>query len=740
MARYNTITSSNSVSGVTTLNSPNSGVLTTFTGSAPYTVTIPSPVLFAGSQQNYYNSTSGVVTLSTPSGVFNGPGTGAANTLALAAGATATILSDGTNYEVLGWLGGPVVGVSATISGALTAQSQVSMNPANQNVSIQPSGSGTVTINPAVAGAIANMSIGQSGTVQAGSFSTLSASGLVTLTSTSASHTISSTTASTGYTSGALSIAGGLGVAGAIFTNSTAKIGGTTTIVGDIDLSGPGATTNITRFPQAAPYGPLTLRFKNGNGANSDGIVLQTASSTAAYTTRFSIGTDTDSPTITMNANSGAVNITAGSGITTTNAKLQLNGYNSNDVIEVNAGSGATSPYMRFKTNGTNNGYLQFTTDTAFFWNDRVNNGIRIQSGNSGLTYYSNTNGTYNTVWHSGNAPTETAQSGASPGGAGSGYSDGSNVVAKTLVGYGIEYFTIMQRLYQINLTSGTTSNFYCLEIQPNAWGSGVATLDIRRTSVHQDGGGFGAFFGRLKYRSTAWGHHQDWWELDENWGNGNMPFIAKAQGNPYATYMYIWLKGGLTYYTNFNTNDYFLQNPVANHLTLSAYDGTFTSLGDKVTTTSIPSNSKYYASDVCSKGYNLGQSSYRWNAIYLSNQPDVSSDRRLKENFGDALGLDFLTALKPCSFTMKDLRIVKDDPHVTWDFSRKQGLIAQEVKEVMDQFGLTSLDFAGYNDENPDHLSLQYEQFIPILIKSVQQQQEQIKSLEDRIKQLESK
>jgi hypothetical protein len=57
-----------------------------------------------------------------------------------------------------------------------------------------------------------------------------------------------------------------------------------------------------------------------------------------------------------------------------------------------------------------------------------------------------------------------------------------------------------------------------------------------------------------------------------------------------------------------------------------------------------------------------------------------------------------------------------------------------------MDQFGLTSLDFAGYNDENPDHLSLQYEQFIPILIKSVQQQQEQIKSLEDRIKQLESK
>ena len=180
MARYNTITSSNSVSGVTTLNSPNSGVLTTFTGSAPYTVTIPSPVLFAGSQQNYYNSTSGVVTLSTPSGLFTGPGTGAANTLAMAAGATATVSSDGTNYVVLTWLGGPISATSATVSGALTAQGQVSMNPASNNVSIQPSGSGTVTINPAVAGTMDNVAIGAT-TATTGKFTTVTASGNVAI-------------------------------------------------------------------------------------------------------------------------------------------------------------------------------------------------------------------------------------------------------------------------------------------------------------------------------------------------------------------------------------------------------------------------------------------------------------------------------------------------------------------------------------------------------------------------------
>jgi nitrate reductase assembly molybdenum cofactor insertion protein NarJ len=88
----------------------------------------------------------------------------------------------------------------------------------------------------------------------------------------------------------------------------------------------------------------------------------------------------------------------------------------------------------------------------------------------------------------------------------------------------------------------------------------------------------------------------------------------------------------------------------------------------------------------------------------------------------------------------MLDLRKIKDDPNIKWDQRRRQGLIAQEVKETMDQLGLATDDFIGYNDETPDHLSLVYEQFIPVLIKSVQQQQSQIQDLLARIEQLESK
>jgi Chaperone of endosialidase len=736
MARYNTITPASSTSGATTISSPNAGILTTLTGSAPYTVNIPNPVLFTGSQQNYYNATSGVVTLSTPSGVFTGNGAGS-NSIAIPASGLLSIMSDGTNYVVMTWLGGPVYGTSATFSGSLAAQSQVSMNPSNANVSIQPTGTGTVTINSATAGSIVNMSIGSSNP-QSGAFTTLSASGLVQLTSTSASHTISSTTASTGYTSGALSIAGGVGIAGALYTNSSASFNGNVTIGGDIDLSQPGSGANITRYPTAAPYNPLTIRFKNGNGANSTGIQLQTANAAAAYTTRFSIGTDTDSPTITMNANTGAVNITAGSGITTTNGKLTLNSYNGNDAIEVNVAAGNTSPFFRFKTNGSNNGYIQFTTSGAYFWSDIYNKGLRVDT-NGYPAYFDGSN--YQTIWHAGLSPTNTAYPSGLTHGSGQGTTGGNGPNAKTINGYALENLEIMEKNYGLDLTSGSTSNFYCIEIAGATWGSGVSNMYIRRTSVHQDGSGYGAFFGKMRYRSSAWGHHRDFWEVEDNWGSGSYyPFFATMRGHPYASYEYIYLRGGLTYYMMFGQNDYIYQNPVASHLTLSYYDSTFSTIGNTQSSASVPSQARYYQQDLCSQGYNLGQSGYPWSNVYTTNAVTVTSDRRLKENFGDSFGLEFVMALKPCSFTMIDNRKDTSEFAQPHDSRRKQGLVAQDVKETMDQLGITEDDFSGYDGTNPDHLAVQYEQFIPMLIKSVQQQQAQIEALQARIAELEAK
>ncbi len=98
MARYNTVAPVGSVAAAGTLATPSEGLLTTFTGTAPYTVTIASPVLYAGQTQTFYNSTAGVITLSTPSGSFIGPGSSGAATITMNAGTVLQVISNGTNY------------------------------------------------------------------------------------------------------------------------------------------------------------------------------------------------------------------------------------------------------------------------------------------------------------------------------------------------------------------------------------------------------------------------------------------------------------------------------------------------------------------------------------------------------------------------------------------------------------------------------------------------------------------
>jgi len=166
MARYNTITPVASTTGAATIPTPSAGLLTTFTGSAPYTVTLPTPVLYTGITQSFFNNTGGVVTIASPSGNIIGPGFTAATSQAVPNQSTYTVVSDGTNYVIINNEGGPQLASTGTFSGTLTANgsivanSGVSLNPANANVVISPTGTGVVTIAPATAGSINNVNIG----------------------------------------------------------------------------------------------------------------------------------------------------------------------------------------------------------------------------------------------------------------------------------------------------------------------------------------------------------------------------------------------------------------------------------------------------------------------------------------------------------------------------------------------------------------------------------------------------
>ena len=125
-----------------------------------------------------------------------------------------------------------------------------------------------------------------------------------------------------------------------------------------------------------------------------------------------------------------------------------------------------------------------------------------------------------------------------------------------------------------------------------------------------------------------------------------------------------------------------------------------------------------------------LGDSS---TSVYAYSSLNVRSDKRDKKDIEDTdLGLDFIKKLRPVKYK--------------WNFRNgeyegkryHQGLIAQEVKEVLDDM---KTDFAGYQDHKvnggEDVLSLAYGEFIAPLIKAIQEQQVMIDDLKKQIEKL---
>jgi hypothetical protein len=171
MARYNSVTTSNTITSNTVITSPFAGLYSVITGAGGYTITVPDPVLYPSSSLTFFNNSAAPCTLSTPSGNFKGPGTtGLTSTYTIPAGAEAVIISDAAGYIIETAEGGPLVATTATFSGAVT------MSPANANVTLSPTGTGTVTIAPATLGSLNNVTIG-AGTASTATFTNLTVNG-----------------------------------------------------------------------------------------------------------------------------------------------------------------------------------------------------------------------------------------------------------------------------------------------------------------------------------------------------------------------------------------------------------------------------------------------------------------------------------------------------------------------------------------------------------------------------------
>ena len=126
--------------------------------------------------------------------------------------------------------------------------------------------------------------------------------------------------------------------------------------------------------------------------------------------------------------------------------------------------------------------------------------------------------------------------------------------------------------------------------------------------------------------------------------------------------------------------------------------------------------------------GYSLGSSTRKWNNIYATNGSIVTSDANEKNEIkpmGELYEKVF-DGLKPVSYKLNDG--TSGRTHT--------GLIADDVKTLLDKLGINTKDFAAYcsweKEDKTIGCGLRYEEFIALCIQ-------QIQSLKARVKELEN-
>lgn len=147
--------------------------------------------------------------------------------------------------------------------------------------------------------------------------------------------------------------------------------------------------------------------------------------------------------------------------------------------------------------------------------------------------------------------------------------------------------------------------------------------------------------------------------------------------------------------------------------------------------------------SPIISNSTNLGSPSNRWTTIFSDNGVTSTSDRRLKENIKPlSYGLKEVLQLRPISFQWKteqlDDFVIPEEEQQT-----KLGFSAQELLEVIPEMVQTT-HWREY-EENPgklqkeemDRYAVSYSELIPVLVKAIQEQEEQIVALEAQQKRL---
>ena len=338
MARYNTAPQTLVVTGEQTFTYAFTGGIISLTGTAGYTVTMVSPVFFPGSRQTFYNATDGMITLTTAAGQITGNGVTIGSTIEIPTNSTYVMTSDGANYVLTSALAGTTVfELPVTFNDLLNADGPVELNPADQNVEIKPTGSGTVDISPQ-----------SSVSIQPGATATIRPTGNLILSSASGTLSIGDAGKTTAFpgnieftTAGQTVTLSPTGTGGAVTIDPggdvTIGAGGTLTISSDTvgtvsnmnigganpgtgaftSLTSPTITATSTGASSSTSSGALIVSGGLGVGGAIYAGSLQGAPVGSVLAASGAFTTLTADSAVTLTANTGSTNTTTGTLIVT---------------------------------------------------------------------------------------------------------------------------------------------------------------------------------------------------------------------------------------------------------------------------------------------------------------------------------------------------------------------------------------------------------------------------------------
>lgn len=191
--------------------------------------------------------------------------------------------------------------------------------------------------------------------------------------------------------------------------------------------------------------------------------------------------------------------------------------------------------------------------------------------------------------------------------------------------------------------------------------------------------------------------------------------------------HVYDTTSAGITFKTNTSNYGAYVKRTNSNQ-TMDIYNDVFVNIGANTNSTAI-----YVSSSGVSLGSTTLDSGYGLQLINNINQKakayawDTYSDARIKKDVQDLnYGIDELMKLRPVRYNQYNSLITNNQILLTDSFKETIGFIAQEVNDVVKEAVTAGSDSSLWG--------MDYNKLVPVLVKSIQDQQMEIETLKKQI------